>query len=206
MSGPSPLGELPIGHNQVEQEVESRTGLAIPALALLELAHLVIGEVEQSHPRVMAEEVENAPNLSLGKTQDQARQVLKAKLQCAFKLWVLPFFEVACVVDEPAPQLFLTAKAIEPALEVIGDGRLAIDVENQLRVAATKGLHRVTWNLHRPGSEAWERSSVEREFDNSTGRGASAPPGHYTLHFGTMVNGVFKDLGLAPGEAILIPL
>ena len=37
MPGPSPLGELPIGH-KVQQEVESRTGLAIPALALLELA------------------------------------------------------------------------------------------------------------------------------------------------------------------------
>ena len=65
------------------------------------------------------------------------------------------------------------------------------------------GLHRVTWNLHRPGTEAWERSSVEREFDNNTRRGSLAPPGD--VHVGTMVNGVFKDLGLAPGEAVLIP-
>jgi photosystem II stability/assembly factor-like uncharacterized protein len=86
--------------------------------------------------------------------------------------------------EEPKPTVLLTIRDAAGA------------VVTRLEGPASKGFHRVSWDLRYPGTEAWERSVQAEEWDNGSGGGALCAPGQYTVHFGTQVNGVYADLGL----------
>lgn len=70
------------------------------------------------------------------------------------------------------------------------------NVVTRVHGPASKGFHRVTWGLRYPDTEAWQRSVEVEEWDNGSARGALCAPGEYTVHFGTLKDGVYTDLGL----------
>ena len=99
--------------------------------------------------------------------------------------------------DEDKPAVLLTVKDA------------AGNVVNRIEGPATKGFHRVSWNLRYPTREAWERSAEEDEWDSGAARGPMATPGQYTVHLSTRTGGAVSDLGLSqsftvkplPGDA-----
>ncbi|WP_145195301.1 VPS10 domain-containing protein [Planctomycetes bacterium Poly30] len=86
--------------------------------------------------------------------------------------------------DEPKPAVVLTI------LDASGD------VVTRIEGPATKGFHRVAWNLRRPDTSAWQREVEDDEWDDGGDTGALCAPGTYTVRFGTRVAGQFVDLGL----------
>ena len=86
--------------------------------------------------------------------------------------------------EEPKPAVVLTIRD--------ASGHIVTRVEGP----ASKGFHRVSWNLRYPGTDAWQRSVEVDEWDDGSERGALCAPGQYTVHFGTKVNGLHSDFGI----------
>lgn len=96
----------------------------------------------------------------------------------------------------PGPDVLRAEDAEEaPAvILIVRDDRGEPVVE--LEGPASKGFHRVTWNLRRPPVDAWERDAEEDERSDGSADGALAPPGNYTVGLATRVRGVITEFGL----------
>ncbi|MEM8710732.1 MAG: hypothetical protein AAGG01_07245, partial [Planctomycetota bacterium] len=101
--------------------------------------------------------------------------------------------------EAPAPPSFdefRRESKEEPPSVVLTITDAAGSVVTRIHGPASKGIHRVTWNLRRPDTSAWQRSAVEDEWNDGSDRGALCPPGDYTVHFGTLRSGQYADLGI----------
>ncbi len=89
-----------------------------------------------------------------------------------------PFAELEAERREPSPAMVLTVR------------NAAGEVVRRLIAPATKGFHRVAWDLRRPATDAISSPPGK----DSTFTGALAPPGRYTVTLAERIDGVETTL------------
>ena len=103
--------------------------------------------------------------------------------------------EASGVVSPSVAELRLEENEIPPAaLLRVRDGKG--QVVRTLEGPATKGFHRVAWNLRRPPVDAWQRNAAEDEWSDGSADGALVAPGTYSVELVVRAGGVETSRGI----------
>ncbi len=115
------------------------------------------------------------------KTRKQVRQEREKKLAEEGDDTPYPGWSVLQDEElEAEPQIILTVRNTNG------------EVVRRLSGPATKGFHRVAWDLRYPETSAWQESEGDEFFEP---RGPLAAPGRYSVEIGRMVDGQLDDAG-----------
>ncbi|MEM9823064.1 MAG: glycosyl hydrolase [Bacteroidota bacterium] len=119
---------------------------------------------------------------------EKEKELAKDKKDIPFPGWETINAEAA----EMEPKIWLTVKDNQG------------NVVRRIKGAASKGFHRVAWDLHYPAPNAIRLNApnVQRDFQP---RGMLAPPGTYTVSMAREVNGIISELS-TPQSFEVVPL